>query len=488
MPSLKEDLKLKVPTTLVIFGVTGDLSRKKLLPAIFDLYLKGLLPDRFRVVGFSRRSLSSEEFKKFVSDVLSEKKDNQAKEILKKFLEQLYYVSGSFDQLVDYTGLSEALEGYDDDWGVCSNKLLYLAVPPVMYENIFANLKKSGLARSCALVNKIRGDSEDQMTHLSGWTRVLVEKPFGRDLKTAEKLEKKLSQTFKEDQIFRIDHYLAKETIQNILSFRFANSLFEPVWNNQYISKIEIRLFETGDIAGRGAFYDSVGVLRDVGQNHLLQMLAVVAMDRPTDLSCPAIRGQRAKLLGKLKLSKRQVKKRVILGQYAGYRSEPGVEKDSQTATYFKADFTVSGSRWWGTEFVLESGKALKQNLAEIKIHFRTDNNLFSNKNLSLMPVNTVTFSIQPDEGIAIRFWAKKPGFKYELVPTDLAFKYGHSWAGEIIPDAYERLLHDALLGDQTLFATTEEVSLSWRFITTILEESDQIPLIIYEPRTLPVD
>jgi len=217
-------------------------------------------------------------------------------------------------------------------------------------------------------------------------------------------------------------------------------------------------------------------------------MLAVVAMDRPADLSCLAIRGQRAKLLGKLKLSKRQLKERVTLGQYAGYRSEVGVEKDSQTATYFKVGFTVSGSRWRGTEFVLESGKVLKQNLAEIKVHFQPDNNLFSNESLALLPFNTVTFSIQPDEGIAVRFWAKKPGFKYELVPTDLAFKYGHSWAGEIIPDAYERLLHDALLGDQTLFATTDEVRLSWKFITTILEESDKIPLVVYKPGTLPVD
>ncbi len=471
-------LKIKVPTTVVIFGVTGDLSRKKILPALFDLYVKGLLPDRFQIVGFSRRSLKKEEFQVLVSDSLNGKQEK----IKKEFLKQLSYVVGNFTDLSGYHDLAKVLEGQDGVWGVCSNKLLYLAVPPEFYDEIFTNLKKSGLSKSCLDVARLKEPVDEEMLALSGWTRVLVEKPFGRDLATAKKLENRLSAIFKEDQIFRIDHYLAKETIQNILSFRFANSLFESLWNGQYIDRIEIRLLESGTVAERGSFYDSVGALRDVGQNHLMQMLAVVTMDKPEDFSCTAIRQERARVLSRLK-SPKSFKEKVLLGQYVGYQEESGVKPQSKTETYFKLNFSLSGSRWRDTSFSLESGKAVGVDLAEIKIYFKPEAGLFNNLS---DPVNVITFSVQPNEGIVVKLWGKKPGFAYELVPTDLSFYYGESPLHQMVPDAYERLLHDALLGDQTLFATTEEVRSAWDFMTKILSGAQNLPLVFYKPGSLP--
>ncbi len=455
----------------VIFGATGDLTRKKLLVALFDLYHKGLLPQKFRIIGFSRDEHTAESFREYAHKIITDKKGNPRIKGLPDFLESLSYQQGTFEDGQSYLSLSKNLIQLEEEYfGQCTNKLFYLAVPPKSYSPIFQNLADSGLSLPCS----------DE----TGWTRILVEKPFGRNRQTAQELDQQLGQLFKEEQIFRIDHYLAKETIQNILAFRFSNLLFEPLWNKDYIEKVTIRFWEDAGVGTRGQFYEDVGALRDVGQNHLLQMLALIAMEDPGELDATKLRAKRAEVLTALRPPEVTQAWR---GQYAGYRQEHDVLADSQTETYFQLTAFVDNQRWQGVPFSLESGKKMPQDLVEICIYFKQTTHCLCPPGAEHHHQNVLTFRIQPNEGISLVFFAKKLGFATDLEPKKLSFRYHESDDVPLqLPDAYERVLFDCIRGDQTLFTSTEEVKASWEFITPIVENWPQTPLHTYEPGTVP--
>lgn len=456
------------PTIFVIFGITGDLASRKLLPALLALYARRLLPPRFAIVGFSRRSMSRDEFRELIRERLNVRLGEYREEDIKHFLDHMTYEQGFFDSIPAYTRLSERLKQIDDRWGQCSNKLFHLSVPPDLYEGILTRLADSKLTLPC--------DDE------SGWTRVLIEKPFGSNIETARSLDKLLGKLFREEQIFRIDHYLAKEALQNILAFRFENPLFEPVWRREYIDKVHIKLYEKNGIEGRGAFYDPIGALTDVGQNHMLQMLALIAMNEPRSFTPADIRRERARILAQLKkFSGRELKSAVARGQYSGYMQEQGVAGHSQTETYFRIRASLSSPRWRGVPFFLESGKALHESKTEIDIYFKGDKKSASEQNI-------LTFRIQPDECIRIKFNVKTPGYGFSVEPKTLRFKYADVPSFAAIPDDYERLIHDAFIGDQTLFASTDEIMASWKFVTPILEHMHELPLKLYEKGTREIE
>ncbi len=461
------------PTIFVIFGITGDLARTKLLPALLALYSKKLLPPRFSIIGFSRRAFTREDFRDFIREKMDVRPGEFKEEDIKHFLDHMSYEQGFFDSALAYTRLTERLKTIDDRWGQCSNKLFHLSVPPNLYEGILQNLAASKLTLPC----------DDK----SGWTRVLIEKPFGNDIETARSLDKLLGQLFDEKQIFRIDHYLAKEALQNIIAFRFTNPMFEPMWQSEHIDKVHIKMHEKAGIEGRGAFYDPIGALRDVGQNHMLQMLALIAMDMPASFSSDDIRSERAAILSALKkIAPRGLKENVTKGQYKGYISEPGVPLQSKTETYFRIRAEVDAPRWRGVPFYLESGKALAESRVEISIYFKSGKKKSAKwrstkKKIVPEDQNILTFRIQPDEGIKIKFFVKTPGHGFNVEPKTLKFKYADVPSFDVIPDDYERLIRDAFIGDQTLFASTDEIMASWRFVTPILENWKSLPLKIYE-------
>jgi len=460
---LEINKKKENPIVFVIFGATGDLSKRYLLPALFDLYLKNIFPDKFKIVGFSGRELSDENFREIVKEVLKKHKLN--KEKINKFLKNVFYKQGKFENANSYLNLGNFLMELDKS-EQCSDKLFYLAVPPAFYDDIFENLANSGLSIPCG------GDK--------GWTRILVEKPFGRDIKTARKLDKKLGLLFKETQIFRIDHYMAKEAMQNILAFRFSNSLFEPVWNNKYVEKVEIKLFETLGMEGRGVFYDGIGALRDMGQSHLLQMLAFVAMENPKEFKANKIRNERIKVLKALRhIKKNDIIKYAKRGQYENFKKEPHIAKDSKTETYFKIEVYVDNKRWKGVPFYIESGKKMPEKKTEIYIYFKKPVTCLCPIGKERHHQNILSFRIEPNEGISIQFWVKRPGFSIDLEPKNLSFLYKGSFKEELL-NAYQKVLSDAILGDQTLFNSTEEIEASWKFITPILKNWKKVKLSVY--------
>jgi glucose-6-phosphate 1-dehydrogenase len=452
-----------LPTTFIIFGITGDLAGKKVLPAILNLYVNKQLPSKFAIVGFSRRHFDREEFRELIRDHMEIKMGQYREEDVKHFIDHIYYEQGFFDKPESYKNLALRLKKIDDGFNSCSNKLFHLSIPPTLNEGILENLSVSGLTIPCG------GNG--------GWTRVLIEKPFGYDIETAKKLDKKLGQLFNESQIFRIDHYLAKEALQNILAFRFSNSLFEPLWNRNHIEKVHIKLFEKNGVDNRGSTYDHIGALRDVGQNHLLQMLSLVTMERPKNFNSNSLRKERARVFQVLKLNnKKTVMNNVVRAQYEGYKNEFGVRQHTHTETYFRLQTYIDNLRWKNVPFYLESGKALAESKTEIDIYFKN-----INKDNEENGQNVLTFRIQPDEGIKIRFLVKSPGFGMNVEPKNLKFKYADSKSFLVIPDAYERVLHDAIIGDQTLFASTDEVIYSWKYITSIISNWSSVPLGIYK-------
>lgn len=451
------------PTTFIIMGITGDLAGRKLLPSLLSLYVKKQLPAKFAVVGFSRRSFTREEFRSFIRSHMHIRPGQYREEEIKHFIDHMYYEQGNFDKSESYAQLAQRLQNIDDTFRQCSNKLFHLSIPPSLYETIFVHLYNSGLTNPCG---------EDE-----GWTRILVEKPFGNDIETAKKLDKKLGELFDENQIFRIDHYLAKEALQNILSFRFANSLFEPLWNRNHIDKVHICLLEKIGVGSRGATYDNIGALKDVGQNHVLQMLALVAMEPPETFSADNIRKERAAVLNKLHpLSGKNIASQVVRGQYDGYRQEAGVREHSQTETYFRIESYINNSRWKNVPFYLESGKCLADSRTEINIYFKNEKGDHTYEDRQ----NVLTFRIQPDELIKIGFWVKTPGFTMDVEPKTLKFKYSDFQSHSVLPDAYERVLYDAIVGDQTLFTSTDEVLHAWKYITSIMSAWNAVPLTVY--------
>ena len=449
------------PTIFIICGVTGDLAQRKLLPALLSLYTKKLLPKKFKIVGFSRREFTDADFRLFLKEEMHIKRDVYRPEDIHHFLNNVVYQQGQFDSQVAYENLSKRLAQIDDlEFKQCSNKLFHLSVAPSFYETILGQLSKSGLTIPCG------GNL--------GWTRILVEKPFGNDIETAQKLDALLGTLFKEEQIFRIDHYFAKEALQNILAFRFSNSLFEPLWNNQHIECVNIQLLEKIGIEGRGNFYDSIGALKDVVQSHILAMLAQLVMNEPASFDAHNIRKERANVLKNIRpITSRNIRESAVRAQYVGYTEEPGVSKSSNTETYFQIQTYIDSKVWKGVTFYLESGKALSENKTEISIYFK-------DKTKQNKP-NILSLRIQPDEAIKIRFWVKKPGFGMQTEPKTLDFHYRDFHAPQSIPDAYERVLYDAILGDQTLFTSTDEIKYAWKFITPIIDSWKTLPLERYQ-------
>lgn len=453
------------PTILTVFGATGDLAQRKIYPALFDLYSKGYLPKKFLIIAFGRRDYTNETYRMFVRNAIVAKKLKIDLNSAQTFFNAIHYLKGDFEDVASYAHIGEVFAETDKLFNICSNKLFYLAVPPTLYETILTKIKKSGLAIPC-----VNGEE---------WTRILIEKPFGRDIKTARRLDRLLGKMFKETQIFRIDHYLAKETVRNILVFRFFNSLFEPLWNHKHVERIEIHSFEKAVVGNRGALYDGLGALRDVGQNHLLSLLSLVVMEYPKGFNAQEIQKERACAINNIMpLSTSSVCK-VVRARYRGYEKEIGVIDGSQTETFFSFKTYLKGSRWRGVPIEFSAGKGLSEDKTEIRVHFR---DIHVGKHDATSSCNVLTFRIQPDEGISILFWVKKPGVRETGVYSQmLSFKYADTHKVSTLPDAYEQVLMDAMYGDQTLFASTDEVEAAWKFITPILEKWGKNPLKIYE-------
>ena len=441
--------------------------RRKLIPALFHLYKEGNLPKLFQVVGFSKDSLDKERFQQMVAEMTKAKVAAAAEEIA-SFSKFFVYQQGTFGEREGYKKLAEFLGMRDQEWQVCSNKLFYLAVPPEHYKTIFQNLHATGLTKPC---------SPEE-----GWTRVIVEKPFGKDLKTAQELDRMLGKLFKEEQIYRMDHYLGKETVQNILAFRFSNSFLEPAWNKDWVESVSIRLLEKEGIGERGIFYDGMGALRDVGQNHMLQLLALFLMESPASFQADAVRHARSQVFKALQVPMgKALLETTIRGQYKGYAQEKNVAKDSKTETYFRIVTSLSNARWKGVPIILESGKAMEKDLVEVQVVFRHPGFcLCPDKNEHYK--NVLHYTIQPDEGVRLKFWVKKPGTKMQIEEKDFVFDYKEAFEGEEFQDAYERLLLSVIEGDQTLFVSTEEIMASWKFVDSILRgwEKANAPLVMY--------
>ncbi|MSR76595.1 MAG: glucose-6-phosphate dehydrogenase, partial [Candidatus Ryanbacteria bacterium] len=459
-----------IPTVFVVFGATGDLMARKIVPALHLLNEQKVLPSMFRVLGVARKPLSNEEFRAHIASIL-EKQKIDTKDAA-SFLESFEYAEGHFEVESDYKKIAERLRAIDEKWGVCSNKLFYLAVPPDFFETLARNLSSSGLTDPCSPTE--------------GWTRIIVEKPFGKDLATAERLDTLLGTLYREEQIYRIDHYLAKEMLQNILTFRFSNNLFENSWSNRFIERIDIRVHESVGVEERGMFYESVGALRDVGQNHLLQMLALVTMDRPASFDHGAIRKKRAEILEELKtLSPAEIPEATFRAQYTGYRSITGVSDISDVETYFKIRAFLRAPAWRSVPIFIESGKRLGPAQKEIIVTFRHTTPCFCPSD-GPHHKNTVTFALEPTEAIRVEFWSKKPGFDFGTERRALDFLYRSEQKKTQYVEEYAKLLRDCITGDQTLFLSTEEIKAMWRFTDPIIEawRKNAVPLASYAPDT----
>ncbi|MHB9002766.1 MAG: glucose-6-phosphate dehydrogenase [Coriobacteriia bacterium] len=459
------------PTILVVFGATGDLMARKIVPSIFHLYRQEQLPGHFRVVAFSRRDWSDETLRDHVRSILAEKYPDA--ESVKEFLGMFSYRRGTFEDAEAYEALAADAEAVSRQWGMCANKLFYLAVPPEHYATILHGLADGGLTAPCSLEE--------------GYTRVLIEKPFGHDVESSKALDELLASLFREQQIYRIDHYLAKEMLQGILAFRFHNDLLESDWDRTAIERIDISLLETLGVEKRGAFYDGVGAFRDVGQNHLLQMLALVTMEQPESLEADAIRRARATLIQGLRpLSAHEVARDTCRAQYDGFREIPGVAPDSETETYFRLRTSMNGPRWAGVPVTLESGKRIgREPLKRIVVTFRHRSPCLCGNGPHLR--NRAVFTLEPNDMISLTFWAKKPGLDYEVEERAFEFALYEKTEKLQYVEEYSKLLHDAVLGDQTAFVSTDEVRAMWAFTDPVIDawREGATPLETYAPDTL---
>ena len=456
------------PCTLVIFGATGDLTKRKLVPALYDLACVGCMSPRFDIVGLGRKPLSDEQFRQGLEEVVSQSKDARGftAEGWKDFAGRISYLQADPEDAASYPKLA----GYLAEKGVQSNHLFYLATPSSLFAKIIQGLGSAGLSHN---------------DH--GWTRIVIEKPFGRDLASAQQLNQMLLSVFAEDEIYRIDHYLGKETVQNILVFRFGNLLFEPVWNRNYIDYVEITAAEKIGVEGRANFYEETGALRDMVANHMLQLLSLIAMEPPVAFDADSVREQKVQVFRAIPpMSPAQVARRTLRGQYGpgevdgkavpGYRQEPGVDPQSSIETFAALELCIDNWRWAGVPFYLRTGKHLSRNLTEIAVHFkRTPQALFARTPDDVLDRNAIIFRIQPNEGIAVNVGAKRPGTEMHTANVQLNFKYRETF-GARAPVAYETLLLDAMRGDATLFTRRDEVEAEWKVITPIEEAWTQIP------------
>jgi glucose-6-phosphate 1-dehydrogenase len=468
------------PCTVVIFGATGDLTQRKLIPALYNIAADGDLPAALTVVGFARREKTDEQFRQELGEA-ARKFSRQAvgDELWKSFEQRLFYHCSEFGDDEGYKRLAARLDEIDRDRGTRGNRLFYLAVAPAEFEGIMQKLYAFGLNHA------VRGS----------WARVIVEKPFGIDLPSARELNQVVNHAFPERDTFRIDHFLGKETAQNIMVLRFANAIFEPLWNHHYIDHVQITASEPLGVGSRGPYYDKSGALRDMVQNHLLQLLSLVAMEPPTDLSADSVRDEKVKVIRALRpITGDAVARDVVRGQYTagaingenvpGYRQEERLDPKSTTETYVALKVNIDNWRWADVPFYVRVGKRLPKSGTEIAVQFKNAPSVLFNKEPTEVGTNVLVIRIQPDEGISLRMQAKIPGVTVRIEPVKMDFHYGTSF-GKASPEAYERLLLDAMSGDATLFARRDEVEQAWKFVDPIEEawhKSDTPPgLFEYE-------
>ena len=457
------------PCTIVIFGASGDLAARKLIPALFNLYRNGGLPDPFRIVGCARTAMDHEEFRAKLKEHLALDEPSKRSQ-WNDFVALLHYQSVDYGDITSFVELAGYLKKLDGERKTGGNRIFYLAIPPMLYETVARHLGEAGMA----------GEKRDG----SGWSRIVVEKPFGRDLITAVALDLSLRECFEEHQIYRIDHYLAKETVQNILIFRFANSIFEPLWNRRYIKSVAITAAETLGVENRAGYYDEAGVLRDMFQNHMMQLLALTAMEAPPRFETEWVRDEKAKVFKALRpFPVDRIYDHLVTGQYGpgtidgkpvpGYREEPGVPIDSLTPTFASMRVFVDNWRWQGVPFLLTSGKRLAQKFSEISIQFReVPHSIFRNVFGEEISENRLTLGIYPEEKISLTFQTKNPGAMLRLRPVTMDFRYRQSYTGPAL-DAYEKVLIDTIRGDQMLFLRQDAVELGWSFLSPILAKCE---------------
>ena len=453
------------PCSAVIFGATGDLTKRKLMPALFRLAQQRLIPAEFAVLGVGRQTMGDEDFRARMREALDEFGEEKPSDaVWQSFANGLFYLQGDFKDAGLCKGLAETLTRVDRERNTQGNHLLYLATAPEFFGIIAKQLGDAGLAQYSG----------------NGWVRLIVEKPFGHDLETARALNAELAAIFHEDQIYRIDHYLGKETVQNLLVFRFANSIFEPVWNQHFIDHVQITNAESLGVEGRGAYYEEAGVVRDMIQNHVFQVLALIAMEPPASLEANPVRDEKVKALQAVRpIARERLDDLAARGQYGagyvlgkrvvGYREEPNVNPDSSTETFAALKLYLDNWRWAGVPFYVRSGKRLAKQVTEIAIQFKdVPHRLFTASDAPLEP-NVFVIRIQPNEGITLRFGAKLPGQAMRIRWVNMDFRYGSSFGVEP-PEAYERLLLDCMLGDSTLYARRDMSERGWEIVTPILE------------------
>jgi glucose-6-phosphate 1-dehydrogenase len=456
------------PTAMVIVGGSGDLAHRKIVPALYNLELHRLLPQNFAVVGTSRSEFSDEEYRADMRKAVEEFSRTQPiqHQVWESFANRLYYISGSSSDPDTYSRVGDLLERFDREHGTDGNRLFYLSLIPKLFPDTIRGIGKAGLG----------GRGWDR-----GFSRVVVEKPFGHDLASARELQDLVTHVFPERDVFRIDHYLGKESVQNIIAFRFANGIFEPVWNHHFVDHVQVTVAESLGIEHRGNFYETAGAIRDIFQNHELQVLALIAMEPPAMFEPEDVRNEKAKVLKALRrLDGEAVDANVVRGQYgpgwidgkevAGYRQEPDVHPDSTVETYVAAELRVDNWRWAGTPFYVRTGKRLPKRVTEVVVQFKSAPHLpFGEAAQDGLEPNALVLRIQPDEGITLRIGAKVPGPSLEVRSVNMDFSYGTSF-GDDLPDAYERLLLDVMLGDPTLFPRWDEVEQAWQVVQPVLD------------------
>ena len=451
------------PSSLVIFGVTGDLSRKKLMPAVYDLANRGLLPAGFGLVGFARRDWKSQDFEKVVHDSVREfARTPWSEDVWAQLSKGIRFVAGDFDDDSAFDQLKATINQLDQERGTGGNHAFYLSIPPRSFPLVTKQLSRSGLAEA----------------HPGSFRRVVVEKPFGSNLETARELNAVVESVFPADSVFRIDHYLGKETVQNILALRFANQLYEPIWSADYIDHVQITMAEDIGVGGRAGYYDGIGAARDVIQNHLLQLLALTAMEQPATFAAADLRAEKEKVLAAVRVPT-DIAAHTAKGQYLagwqggeqvdGFLQEEGIDPESKTETYAAMRLDIDNSRWKGVPFYLRAGKRLGRRVTEIAVVLKkAPQKLFSERQTSSLGPNAIVIRVQPDEGVTIRFGSKVPGPGMQVRDVTMDFGYGHSFT-EDSPEAYERLILDVLLGDPPLFPRHQEVELSWKILDPIV-------------------
>jgi glucose-6-phosphate 1-dehydrogenase len=456
------------PTSIIIFGASGDLTQRKLIPSFFNLFRKRKTPKNFNIVGYGWTPFTDEQFRQHLRRGLDEYASYEfTEEEWSLFAPHLYYHQGKYDDRTGFKKLKVYLEKIEEGG---ANRLYYMSIPPSLFPTIITNL-----------------DATNQLTEDQGWRRVVVEKPFGTDLVSARELNQQVHSVLTEQQIYRIDHYLGKETVQNILFSRFANTIFEPLWNRNYVDSIQITVAEKVGVGHRAGYYDSVGVLRDMFQNHLLQLVTLVAMEPPASFSAEALRNEKVKVLNAIQpLNGEAVQYNTVRGQYLGYLDELDVKQGSTTPTYAALRLFINNWRWQGVPFYLRSGKHMSEKQTQIIIRFKEPPlAMFPMAPGQEMKPNMLVLYLQPDEGVHLRFEAKAPDTVAETRSVDMEFHYDEAFGPTAIPDAYERLLLDAIQGDASLFTRADEVEMAWSLIDPILSawETDQAPpLAAYEP------